>query len=119
MKYLPLSIIRMSFSTAGHCLSDFFNLFVVITPGKKAPILFFRCRDGGQNGDISSSTGDDNDGGPLLRGFGRVMHLLVPCGFDASFVKGGKSNESTDSLIFHRYSVCGVCPEICSFLGDV
>ncbi|KAK2159754.1 hypothetical protein LSH36_147g09030 [Paralvinella palmiformis] len=69
----PVAVVALLRDIAGHCLSDFFNLFVVITPGKKAPILFFRCRDGGQNGDISSSTGDDNDGGPLLRGFGRVV----------------------------------------------
>ena len=69
-------------------------------------ITFFRFRGGGQDGNMSS-TGDDGDGGLLLRGFGRILHLLERCGFGVSLVKEETYNEetrkSTGSLIFNGY----------------
>jgi len=49
----------MSYSTAGHFHSDFFNLYVVTTPGKyevvfSPSILLFRFRDEEQDEDIAS-----------------------------------------------------------------
>ena len=44
-----------------------------------------------------SSTGDDGDGGPLLREFSRILHLFARCGFGVSLFKGGKSNEEIEN----------------------
>ena len=88
----PVPIIRMSCSITGHFHSPFFCLCVVTTAGKDdvvfpPPITFFRFRGGGQDGDVSS-TGDDGDGGPLLREFSRILHLFARSGFGVSLFKG-------------------------------
>ena len=99
---------------------------VVTTAGKEdvvfsPPITFFRFRGGGQDGDVSS-TGDDGDGGPLLREFSRILHLFARCGFGVSLFKGGKSNEetreSTGLPIFHGDLASGDSAEMFSFFGD-
>ena len=66
------------------------------------------------------TTGNDGDGGPLLRGFSRILHLFARCGFGGVFlVKGGGYNEetkeSTDSPIFHGDLVSGVSAEMFTF----
>ena len=66
-----------------------------------------------------SSTGNDGDGGPLLRGFSRILHLFARFGFGVSLVKGEKYNEetreSTGSPIFHGYLASGVSAEMFTF----